>query len=268
MKTWSRLASDDGDFDGQDGLIVGEGLAGGVGDGQTTAAGGIVHANGDVVCARRSVIGDGEGEFVHDNLAGGPTGRGGGAPGRIVIQLAVGSLIRADEVNEDGVGYIGGAVARPGSYPIRGQITLDRALILASGTTPQADLSSVTIVRQREAGPETLTYDATRDGGAGCVVRPGDSIHVPAGFTQFVKLMGEIRNPGRVPYREGMTVTDAIIAANDFSEYAAKNRVEVRRGQGEHIRVFKVRVKDILGGKIDDFLLMPGDVINVPLSPF
>lgn len=58
---------------------------------------------------------------------------------------------------------IEGAVARPGIYPVTGQITLLKAMALAGGGASMADLSAVTLMRPDGAGGvKNMTYDLDR----------------------------------------------------------------------------------------------------------
>lgn len=56
-----------------------------------------------------------------------------------------------------------GAVARPGIYPVTGQITLLRALALAGGGAKYADMSQIMVFRG-SAGQQTYDLDAIRKG--------------------------------------------------------------------------------------------------------
>ena len=48
---------------------------------------------------------------------------------------------------------------------------------------------------------------------------------------QQVRIIGEAAQPRALPYREGMTVVDAVIEARGLTRYAAGNRAEIiRRG--------------------------------------
>lgn len=164
--------------------------------------------------------------------------------------------------------FIGGAVLRPGAVEIGSPITLDQALILAGGLAPEGDLGLVSIVRNGENGTEVAEIDASVDGGLRIEVRPGDRITIGKGSRSTIKVMGEVRVPGPVIWRDGMTATDAIIEAGGFTEFAAENKVEVKRGSGPESQTFKVKVGKIIqpGGDEEDLLLMPGDLIRVPSS--
>lgn len=90
--------------------------------------------------------------------------------------------------------------------------------------------------------------------------------------SQQVRVLGEATQPRALPYREGMTVVDAVIEARGLTRFAAGNRAEiVRRGPpGELPRVLRVRLDDLMrGGDLSqDLPLRPGDTIVIPQGWF
>lgn len=88
-------------------------------------------------------------------------------------------------------------------------------------------------------------------------------------FSQ-VKVVGQVGNPSPIPYREGMTVLDAVLEAGGLSSFAAGNRAKVVRTEDGQTREIKVRLDDLLKrGELDKNMpLLPGDVIVVPESRF
>ena len=90
--------------------------------------------------------------------------------------------------------------------------------------------------------------------------------------SQQVRIIGEAIQPRAMPYREGMTVVDAVIEARGLTRYAAGNRTEIIRRDGPSAtpRNFRVRLDDLMrGGDISqDVPLRPGDTIVVPQAWF
>ena len=76
-----------------------------------------------------------------------------------------------------------------------------------------------------------------------------------------------MRQPVSIPYRQGMTVLDAVLAAGSVTEFAAPARSDLYRkvGAGE-TQSFPVRLDLILnqGDLATNFKVAPGDVITVP----
>ena len=89
---------------------------------------------------------------------------------------------------------------------------------------------------------------------------------------QQVRIIGEATQPRTLPYREGMTVVDAIIEAKGLTRYAAGNRAEIirRDASGAPPRSLRVRLDDLMrGGDIaQDVPLRPGDTIVIPQGWF
>lgn len=88
-------------------------------------------------------------------------------------------------------------------------------------------------------------------------------------FSQ-VKIVGQVTNPQAIPYREGMTVMDAILAVGGLGTYAAGNRAKLLRSEGGTAKEFTIRLMDLLdkGELSQNLALRPGDVIVVPQARF
>ncbi len=88
-------------------------------------------------------------------------------------------------------------------------------------------------------------------------------------FSQ-VRVLGQVITPQAVPYREGMTVLDAVLAVGGLAEFAAGNRAKIIRVEGEKSKEIKVRLGDLVndGDVSQNLPLKPGDVLVVPESRF
>jgi polysaccharide export outer membrane protein len=86
-----------------------------------------------------------------------------------------------------------------------------------------------------------------------------------------IKIIGQVRTPQAIPFREGMTVLDAILLVGGLTDFAAGNRARIIRkdADGKEISV-KVRIEDVVskGKMAENKALKPGDVIIVPESIF
>jgi len=81
------------------------------------------------------------------------------------------------------------------------------------------------------------------------------------GQDRFYYVTGEVRQPSRYPYVEGMTVLKAIGSAGDFTDFAKKSKVTVTRLDG---RKFKVDCDEALDNPKLDLPVYPGDRVHVP----
>jgi polysaccharide export outer membrane protein len=86
----------------------------------------------------------------------------------------------------------------------------------------------------------------------------------------LVKVVGQVTHPSAVPYREGMTVLDAILAVGGLTQFASGNRARIVRVENGHQTVIKVKVADLVnnGDVSQNLPLKPGDVLVVPQSMF
>ncbi len=96
-------------------------------------------------------------------------------------------------------------------------------------------------------------------------LKPNDIIFIPDNFENRIMIVGKVRTPGVLSYREGMTVLDAILNAGGFTEFANPNNVLVIRGEGNNVKKIEVELKDVFkkGEVIKDIPLKPGDRIII-----
>lgn len=88
-------------------------------------------------------------------------------------------------------------------------------------------------------------------------------------FSQ-VRIIGEVSQPQGMPYREGMTVLDVVLAAGGLGEFAAGNRARIVRKEDGKEREIRVRLADLVnrGDMRQNVEMKPGDVLVVPQSMF
>lgn len=92
----------------------------------------------------------------------------------------------------------------------------------------------------------------------------------PQSLMSEVKIIGQVRTPQGVPYRDGMTALDLVLAVGGMTEFAAGNRAKiVRRIDGRSTEI-RLRLDDLIskGDLSKDVDLLPGDVVVVPESLF
>jgi polysaccharide biosynthesis/export protein len=88
-------------------------------------------------------------------------------------------------------------------------------------------------------------------------------------FSQ-VKVIGQVLKPQSLPYRDGMTVLDALLTVGGLGPYAAGNRAKVIRTDGGKQTQISVNLEKIVdkGDMTQNIKLQPGDVIVVPETHF
>lgn len=85
-------------------------------------------------------------------------------------------------------------------------------------------------------------------------------------YISRIRITGAVRTPKSLPYRQGMTVLDAVLEAGGPNEFAATNRSKLYRKGKEGTEIYDVHLGDILtkGRLVSNFPLRPGDVVTVP----
>lgn len=91
------------------------------------------------------------------------------------------------------------------------------------------------------------------------------SVDVSVSVTErYVYVGGEITRPGRVIWTPDLTIAKAIQSAGGFTLYAKETKVSLVRDQ----QAYEVNIKLAQKNPAHDVLLMPGDSIQIPRSPF
>jgi len=174
--------------------------------------------------------------------------------------------------------FVVGNVAKPGVYPLTKDITVAEAISLAGGLgqsgdarRPASGLAVIVRARPGEKRDRPRMPDATGSQdkltislSAALAGDPRHNVKVHNGDTIYVPLLvfyvaGQVKQPGRYPYEEGMTVLMAVTTAGGFTDLASPRRTHIlrdRHGVKEKIRV-----------SLND-LVLPGDTIVVPESWF
>ena len=89
-------------------------------------------------------------------------------------------------------------------------------------------------------------------------------------YLSRVRVTGAVRQPVSVPYRQGMTVLDAVLAAGGTNEFAAADRTQLYRKEGDATHAYAVHLDRILkeGELTTNYPVQPGDVITIPERTF
>jgi polysaccharide export outer membrane protein len=88
-------------------------------------------------------------------------------------------------------------------------------------------------------------------------------------FSQ-VKIVGQVMKPQAIPYREGVTVMDLVLAAGGLNQFASGNRAKLVRMVGGKQTEIRVRLDRLMnkGDMKQNLSLLPGDVLVVPQTLF
>lgn len=90
------------------------------------------------------------------------------------------------------------------------------------------------------------------------------------GALSQVQVIGQVVHPESMPYHEGMTVLDAVLAAGGLTPYAAGNSAKIERTLDGKVQTVHIRLSNLInkGDLSQNLALKPGDVIVVPESLF
>jgi len=85
-------------------------------------------------------------------------------------------------------------------------------------------------------------------------------------YLSRIRVTGAVTTPLSIPYRQGMTVLDAILAAGGVNEFSSPNSTKLFRKVDNKTLVLEVELGGILnkGELTTNYLLKPGDIITVP----
>lgn len=185
-----------------------------------------------------------------------------------------------------------GRLKKPGIYPITGPVTLLEAIAEAGGTArvdtqisteELSDLRHSFVVRDGQFLP--VNFDKLLrhgDMSQNIYLRPGDFVYVPFSGATEVYVMGAVRFPRALPYTDQMSLVTALASVSGTITYEIMERsdgglntanadlshITVVRGSLSEPQVFVLNYNDIIQGKAPDFRLEPGDIVNVPNSPY
>jgi polysaccharide export outer membrane protein len=85
-------------------------------------------------------------------------------------------------------------------------------------------------------------------------------------FLSRVRVTGAVRAPRSMPYRQGMTVLDAVLEAGGVNDFASPNRTKLYRKEKTKTEIIDIDLNDILtkGKLVTNVELRPGDIVTVP----
>jgi protein involved in polysaccharide export with SLBB domain len=171
---------------------------------------------------------------------------------------------------------VSGAVKRPAIYELKdGKATLASMIDDAGGFTAAASLGHITIERINADGQrETVTLklagaespQADRDAIAGFQVKDGDRIQVAEilPYSQrVIYLAGHVARPGRLPYTDGMRLSDVLHSYQDLLPEPGPHGQIVRLVPPDlHAEAIEFDVPEVLIGNAN-LDLQPFDTIRI-----
>jgi len=153
-----------------------------------------------------------------------------------------------------------GLVDSPGRKTMRREAMPLFAVLAEALPRPEASLATIV----RDGNNQTISL--SNDAAMATLVLPGDVINVSGGnraATRFVYVGGDVTSRGEKEFRDGMTLTQAILSAGGVTR-GSKTSVRVaRRDAKGFLRSSDYNLQSIEEGKSQDPLLEAGDRIEV-----
>lgn len=160
------------------------------------------------------------------------------ADGEVFPDLQPGDIITVparERTDEQDMLKLFGAVSTPGMYVFTANLNLNSLIDRAGGLVPEAGRGMVTLFRK--AGTDEWgrmserRYPITSAVGAdgdllAMTLKPGDSIYVPF-KVGYVKVTGQVLNPGRYPYIDNKDALFYVMTAGGFLPRANSEEISI-----------------------------------------
>ena len=169
-----------------------------------------------------------------------------------------------------------GQATAPGQYRVRPGMRLADLVADAGGPAiaqvhqvPSliGNLDLARLVRNGETVPVSIPLAIQGDPKHNIRIRAGDQLYIPPVTSEIIMVLGEVRTPQPMAYREGIRLTEALARAGG-TNMARGDRKDIRvvRGPLNEPRVYTTNLKALTMGKATDVELLPGDIVYVTKS--
>ena len=176
------------------------------------------------------------------------------------------------KVADRGYVYVLGAVRRPGPYRCKARFDAREAIAEAGGYRDGRGPRGLVIVRRAgRLGVTQLTATAVRTAqphAAELLIETGDTVYVPDFVgerkDEAVSVLGEVGKPGRMEYRQGLTLRAALEQAGGVNAIGSLGKIVVMRPVGGLVKPvawvlnYRLEEKDAQERKLE-----PGDIVIV-----
>lgn len=101
----------------------------------------------------------------------------------------------------------------------------------------------------------------------GWLRQPQVTVRVLDRQNREVSVLGQVNEPGSYPFKERLTLVQAISLAGGMNPLAQSKKVKLIRETAEGTKTYEIDVGAILESKRGDLPLLPGDIVFVPEAP-
>jgi len=172
--------------------------------------------------------------------------------------------------------WVLGQVKTPGAFPMAGPTNLLEALSKAGGlfsgeisgeTQEVADLDRAILVRDGKPLPiDFRSLVEYGDMSQNVYVKGGDYIYLPSVQSRAVYVLGAVKKPGPLYFKDDITAISALAQAGGTKKDAVVTKAIIIRGSLNHPRVAVANLHGIMRGYDRDFELRAGDILWIPVS--
>jgi len=173
---------------------------------------------------------------------------------------------------------VNGAVQKPGAFQLERRVRLRELLMIAGGTIPEAG-PNIQILHDESAllcenpagsaagNPEVQFVnfnDMAKGVGDNPYIQPGDFVNVPQANQAYV--VGNVYKPTPVALNDPMTISRALAIAGGVLPNSQSKVHLIRATPVGGTREIVLDLKTVQTQTTEDLTLMPGDIVEVPLS--
>ena len=164
-----------------------------------------------------------------------------------------------------------GQVKKPGLVTVAPKASLQEVLLLAAGTTDQADLQQVKLVHRNQGDENASYYDLQKFMSSGDLsllptLTDGDRIIILSSKkSKYVKILGAVNKPGFYPITEAASVFDMLYLAGGPNPEANMSKVRIISAPGGQKADFVLNMQKFIDeGKTENLpLVSEGDMVIV-----
>lgn len=100
------------------------------------------------------------------------------------------------------------------------------------------------------------------------LIYPGDVVKIPLSENGYIYVSGEVAQPGAKPFRDPMTILQAVSSAGGASNVADEQKCKViRRMDNGSEQVIMVNLEEVRKGKQKNLIIARNDTILMPVHP-
>jgi len=153
---------------------------------------------------------------------------------------------------------VSGLVGEPGAKTLRREALPLYVVLADAQPKPEAGRALVTSYATGQRTEVSLDDQATLN----TLVRPGDVVEVLPKRQQFYYIGGKVESPGEKEFRQGLTLTQAILASGGLLN-SSKTVLVTRQNAEGLLSTTTYALPEIMSGKAPDPPLQPGDRVEV-----